>query len=74
MTYTKTRTVRLTDEQVRALEALAAALNISGKGGAGFNPIIAKIADTAILEPKTTAAALNELFSEVGGKLASAGR
>ena len=47
MPYTKTRAIRLTDAQVVALEALAVAMNISGKGGARLNPVIARIADIA---------------------------
>ena len=47
MTYAKTRAIRLTDDQVSSLEALAVAMNISGKGGARLNPIIARIADIA---------------------------
>ena len=47
MPYTKTRAIRLTDAQVASLEALAGAMNISGKGGARFNPVIARIADIA---------------------------
>ncbi len=47
MTYAKTRAIRLTDDQVSALEALAVAMNISGKGGARLNPAIARIADIA---------------------------
>ena len=47
MTYAKTRAIRLTDAQVASLEALAGAMNISGKGGARFNPVIARIADIA---------------------------
>lgn len=56
---TKTRAIRLTDEQVSSLEALAAALNISGKGGARLNPVIAWIADTAAEAMAETTAALN---------------
>lgn len=47
MPYAKTRAIRLTDDQVAALEALATELHISGKGGARFNPVIARIADIA---------------------------
>ena len=47
MTYAKTRAIRLTDAQVSSLEALAVAMNISGKGGARLNPVIARIADIA---------------------------
>ncbi len=47
MTYAKTRAIRLTDAQVASLEALAVAMNISGKGGARLNPVIARIADIA---------------------------
>ena len=47
MPYAKTRAIRLTDAQVASLEALAVAMNISGKGGARINPIIARIADIA---------------------------
>ena len=47
MPYAKTRAIRLTDAQVASLEALAVAMNISGKGGALFNPVIARIADIA---------------------------
>ena len=47
MTYAKTRAIRLTDAQVASLEALAAELHISGKGGARLNPVIARIADIA---------------------------
>ncbi len=56
---TKTRTIRLTDSQVSSLEALAAALNTSGKGGARLNPVIAWIADTAAEAMTETTAALN---------------
>lgn len=58
MTYTKTRAIRLTDTQVSNLEALAAALNISGKGGARLNPLLAWLADTAAGAMAETAAAL----------------
>lgn len=47
MPYAKTRAIRLTDAQVSSLEALAVAMNISGKGGARLNPVIARIADIA---------------------------
>ena len=47
MPYAKTRAIRLNDAQVAALEALAVDMNISGKGGARLNPIIARIADIA---------------------------
>ncbi len=47
MTYAKTRAIRLTNAQVASLEALAVAMNISGKGGARLNPVIARIADIA---------------------------
>ena len=47
MAYTKTRAIRLTDDQVASLEALATELHISGKGGARLNPVIARIADIA---------------------------
>ena len=47
MTYAKTRAIRLTDDQVASLEALATELHISGKGGARLNPVIARIADIA---------------------------
>ncbi len=56
---TKTRAIRLTDEQVSSLESLAAALNIIGKGGARLNPVIAWIADTAAGAMAETTAALN---------------
>ena len=47
MTYAKTRAIRLTDDQVASLEALATELQVSGKGGARLNPVIARIADIA---------------------------
>lgn len=56
--YTKTRAIRLTDAQVAALESLAAALEISGKGGARLNPLIARLAETAAGAMAETAAAL----------------
>ena len=58
MTYAKTRAIRLTDAQVAALEALAAALHISGKGGARLNPLIAWLAETAAGAMAETVAAL----------------
>lgn len=44
---TKTRTIRLTDEEVATIEALAAALNISGQRGATFQPFIQHLAEAA---------------------------
>lgn len=58
MTYTKTRAIRLTDAQVESLEDLATALDISGKGGARLNPLIAWLAETAAGAMSETAAAL----------------
>lgn len=58
MTYAKTRAIRLTDDQVAALEALAVELNVSGKGGARLNPLIAWLAETAAGAMSETAAAL----------------
>ncbi len=58
MTYAKTRAIRLTDVQVESLEALAAALNVSGKGGARLNPLIAWLAETAAGAMTETVAAL----------------
>ncbi len=58
MTYAKTRAIRLTDAQVAALEALAAELHISGKGGARLNPLIAWLAETAAGAMAETVAAL----------------
>ena len=47
MTYTKTRTIRLTDDEVKSLGTLAVALNISGKGGARLNALFRHLAHTA---------------------------
>jgi hypothetical protein len=58
MTYNKTRAIRLTDKQVASLEALAAALDISGKGGARLNPLLAWLAETASGALAETAASL----------------
>lgn len=58
MTYAKTRAIRLTDDQVASLEALAVAMNISGKGGARLNPLIAWLAETAAGAMTETVAAL----------------
>ena len=54
----KTRTLRLTDKEVHAIEALAAALNISGQRGATFQPFIQWLAETASAALPETAAAL----------------
>ena len=58
MPYAKTRAIRLTDAQVSSLEALAVAMNISGKGGARLNPLIAWLAETAAGAMTETVAAL----------------
>ena len=58
MTYAKTRAIRLTDAQVASLEALATELQISGKGGARLNPLIAWLAETAAGAMTETVAAL----------------
>ena len=58
MPYAKTRAIRLTDDQVASLEALAVAMNISGKGGARLNPLIAWLAETAAGAMTETVAAL----------------
>ena len=54
----KLRTLRLTDEQVAALEMLGEALGIVGQRGATFNPVIAAIADIANGAMTETVAAL----------------
>ncbi len=59
ITYAKTRAIRLTDPQVETLEALAVAMDISGKGGARLNPLIAWLAETAAGAMAETTAALN---------------
>lgn len=58
MTSTKLRTIRLTDEQIAALEALAEKLDISGQRGARFQPLIQWLADTSSYALAETAAAL----------------
>lgn len=58
MANTKIRTIRLTDEQLSALDALAKKLNISGQRGATFQPFIQWFADTADYALAETAAAL----------------
>ena len=58
MANTKTRTIRLTDEQLAALDALAKKLGISGQRGATFQPFIQWLADTADYALAETAAAL----------------
>ncbi|MCB0043826.1 MAG: hypothetical protein KDD92_00165 [Caldilineaceae bacterium] len=58
MANTKTRTIRLTDEQIAALDSLAEKLNISGQRGARFQPFIQWIADTSSYALAETAAAL----------------
>ena len=55
---TKTRTIRLTDQQLSALEALAAKLDISGQRGARFQPLLQWLADTSSYALAETAAAL----------------
>ena len=44
---TKTRTLRLTDEELATLEMLADALNISGQRETKFQPLIRHLAATA---------------------------
>lgn len=66
--YTKTRTLRLSGEQVSSLEALAVALNVSGKGGARLNPLIAWLAETAAGAMNETAAALEIAAGCAAGK------
>ncbi len=58
MANTKTRTIRLTDEQLAALDALAKKLDISGQRGATFQPFVQWLADTADYALAETAAAL----------------
>lgn len=58
MANTKTRTIRLTDEQIAALDALAKKLDISGQRGATFQPFIQWLADTSSYALAETAAAL----------------
>ncbi len=58
MANTKIRTIRLTDEQIAALDALAKKLDISGQRGATFQPFIQWLADTADYALAETAAAL----------------
>ncbi|MCA9326754.1 hypothetical protein KC976_04115 [Candidatus Saccharibacteria bacterium] len=58
MANTKIRTIRLTDEQLSTLDALAKKLNISGQRGATFQPFIQWIADTSSYALVETAAAL----------------
>lgn len=58
MANTKTRTIRLTDKQVTALDALAKKLDISGQRGATFQPFVQWLADTADYALAETAAAL----------------
>ena len=68
MTYAKTRAIRLTDAQVASLEALAVAMNISGKGGARLNPLIAWLAETAAGAMAETVAALEvAAWASAGG-------
>jgi translation initiation factor IF-2 len=55
---TPQRKIRLTDDQVAALEALGAALGSVGQRGATLNPIIAEVADIAIGAMAETVAAL----------------
>ncbi len=56
---TPVRRIRLTDQQVSALDALAQKLKVSGQRGATLNPLIAWLADTAAGALNETAAALN---------------
>lgn len=58
MANTKIRTIRLTDEQIAALDALAQKLDISGQRGATFQPFIQWLANTANFALAETAAAL----------------
>ena len=58
MANTKIRTIRLTDNQLSALDALAKKLDISGQRGATFQPFIQWLADTADYALAETAAAL----------------
>ena len=55
---TPRRSIRLTDNQVDALDALAAELKISGQRGATLNPLISWLADTAKFALAETVAAL----------------
>ena len=58
MANTKTRTIRLTDEQLAALDALAKKLDISGQRGATFQPFVQWLANTSSYALVETAAAL----------------
>lgn len=55
---TKTHTLRLTDDELDALETLAEALNISGQRGKRFQPLIRHLAATASGALAETATAL----------------
>lgn len=55
---TKIRTIRLDDNQLDALDALARKLKISGQRGATFAPLVAWLADIAAGALNETAAAL----------------
>lgn len=68
MANTKIRTIRLTDEQLSALDALAKKLNISGQRGATFQPFVQWLADTADYALAETAAALEIAAGCVGGE------
>lgn len=58
MANTKLRTIRLTDKQLSALDALAKKLDISGQRGATFQPFTQWLADTSSYALEETAAAL----------------
>lgn len=67
MANTKTRTIRLTDQQLAALDALAKKLDISGQRGATFQPFIQWLADTAEYALAETAEALEEAARYAAG-------
>jgi len=54
----KTRTIRLTDQQLLALDALARKLKIQGQRGTTFQALVCHIADTSSAALAETAAAL----------------
>ena len=58
MANTKLRAIRLTDEQLSALDALAKKLDISGQRGATFQPFVQWLANTSSYALVETAAAL----------------
>lgn len=55
---TKTRTIRLSDSETAALDALAKRLDISGQRGATLNALIRWLAETSSAALNETAAAL----------------